>query len=561
MRSSANSLNLSRPLQSLGRARRSRYSGGNGLHAIRATLWIICLVVFAAPLGAILVVGASGASLSVLLHDDIVQATVNSVVSAGISGLAAVAFGTILAILLDRTDLPGRSALRLVFLSPFLVPPFVGAIAWIGVAGPQSIINQFWTSLFGAPLWNIYGGDGVTFLLFVHSYPIAYLIVGAALRRVPSDLEQAARTSGARPWQTALHITIPLVFPAMVSSFTLIAIANLADFGIPAIVGLPERFATLSTIVYRYLESGTVDDPLAVVATIGIVLLILATVGAAVSILTSRRIRSMEPSATPPSRLELGRARWPLGLAAWILALALTALPLLALAVQAFLRAPGVPLTIQNLTFANFTTAVTAPTTVAGATNSVLLSLAAGLICGLLGLVIGTLTTRTRFRGGTALRILSILPQGIPGLIIAVGWLLIAPTLGLFNTPWLILCAYVMAFTALVVQSVAAPLSAIPSSLEEAARSAGASRMRALTDISLRLGVPAAITGAILVVLTAARELTISVLLVAPGTQTLGVAIFNLQQSGAYSAASSLSLIITIIGLAGLGLAARQLRN
>jgi len=70
--------------------------------------------------------------------------------------------------------------------------------------------------------------------------------------------------------------------------------------------------------------------------------------------------------------------------------------------------------------------------------------------------------------------------------------------------------------------------------------------------------VPAAIAGGVLVVLTAVRELTISVLLLAPGAQTLGVNIFSLQQAGAYNAASALSLIITLVGLAGLGLAARR---
>lgn len=113
-----------------------------------------------------------------------------------------------------------------------------------------------------------------------------------------------------------------------------------------------------------------------------------------------------------------------------------------------------------------------------------------------------------------------------------------------------------MAFTGLVVQSVTAPLAATPAVLEDAARVAGAGPLRALVDVSVRLAVPAAVTGAVLVVLTAVRELTISVLLVAPGRQTLGVVIFNHQQSGAWSAAASLSLLVTVVGLAGLGLAA-----
>ena len=90
----------------------------------------------------------------------------------------------------------------------------------------------------------------------------------------------------------------------------------------------------------------------------------------------------------------------------------------------------------------------------------------------------------------------SLLPLAIPGIVIAVGWLILAPRLGLFNTPWLILAAYVTSFTALVVQAVRAPLAGIPAAAEEAARISGAGPMRSLVDISCRMAVPAAVSGA-----------------------------------------------------------------
>lgn len=277
-----------------------------------------------------------------------------------------------------------------------------------------------------------------------------------------------------------------------------------------------------------------------------------------VDLLVSRSRFELDASASAVQLLPLGVARLPLTVGAWLVVLLITLLPLLALTSQALLPAPGVPLTWENLTLDNIVRATSAPSTLTGATNSVLLSVLAGVICAVLGLAIGTVVTRTRARSNTALKTVAMLPQAIPGLVIAVGWLIIAPRIGLFNTPWLILCAYVMAFIAIVVQSVSAPLTATPMTAEEAARISGASRLRALFDISWRMAVPAAIAGGVLVMLTAVRELTISVLLLAPGAQTLGVNIFSLQQAGAYNAASALSLIITLVGLAGLGLAARR---
>jgi len=532
----------------------------DGIDALRVALWLVCGAVVLLPLGAIVVLASSGNHLLLLLGGDIAEAGLNSLVSAGVSALGAVVVGTVLALLLDRTDLPGKRVLRLFALTPLLVPPFVGAISWIGIAGPTGPLNVAWTGWFGGPLWNIYGADGVIFLLTVHSYPVVYIIVSAALRRIPSDLEQAARISGASAVRAVCSVTVPLLRPAMLSAFTLVAVGNLADFGIPSIIGLPERYVTLSTLIYRYIQSGTVESPLEVISTIGVVLLIVAALAMVVDMLVSKSRWELDASASAAQVLPLGVARIPLALLAWAGVLAVTLLPVTALLTQALLPAPGVPLAWENLTLDNIVRATTMPATLTGAVNSVVLSVLAGLICGVLGLAIGTVVTRTSARSNTALKTVAMLPQAIPGLVIAVGWLIIAPRIGLFNTPWLILCAYVMAFVAIVVQAVSAPLRSTPMTAEEAARVSGASRLRALFDISWRMAVPAAISGATLVVLTAVRELTISVLLLAPGGQTLGVSIFSLQQAGAYNAASALSLIITLVGLAGLGLAARRAR-
>ncbi|MCB8911717.1 iron(III) transport system permease protein [Rhodococcus rhodochrous J38] len=522
---------------------------------VRIALWVFVAAAIIAPLATVVSLGANGRHIERLLDDDIAGAAINSVVSAGCSALFAVVLATAMALLLDRTDLPGRGSLRLILLSPLLIPPFVGAIAWTGLLGPSGIVNRFWTDHFGGPLWNIYGGDGVVFLLTVHSYPMAYLIVSTALRRIPGDLEQVARIGGASPWQAMRTVTIPLLRPALLAAFTLTAVGNLADFGIPALIGLPERYTTLSTMVYRYIQSGTVDRPLEVVSTIGVALLVLAVLSVVADRGLSRRRRQLDGPVTAPQQIHLGRALVPAGAAAWVVGLALTVLPILALATQALLPAPGVPLTWDNLTLDSMVAAVTAPGTMVGVQNSLILAAGAGVVCAVLGLAIGVLTTRTRSRDNAGLDLTVMLPQAVPGLVIAVGWLILGRYTGLFDTRWVILCAYVTAFLAIVVQAVRAPLSTTSESLEEVARTSGASRLRALRDVPWAMTVPAAVTGGVLVAVTAVRELTMSVLLVAPGTQTLGVSIFNLQQAGDYNAASALSLLVALVGIAGLGAA------
>lgn len=540
------------------RARGSVRPRRDGLTGVSLALWVACAFFVLLPLGAIVVLAFGGSQFRMLLEGDVVEAATNSLVSAVASALLAVVIGAGFAILFDRTDLPGRRPLRLLALTPLLMPPFVGAIAWLGVAGPTSPVNLWWRNTFGAPLWSIYGGDGVIFLLTVHSYPLAMLIVAAALRRVPSDLEQAARIAGASPSRAMFAVTVPLLRPALLSSFLLIAVGNLADFGIPSIIGLPERYVTLATLVYRYLQSGTVDDPLAVVAAIGVVLLILAVGALLLTSLIGRQGWEMDASSAPPQVLSLGRARRAVGAVVWTVVLMITVLPLLALLVQALLRAPGVPLVWENLTLDHLVRALTTQTALDGAMNSIMLAVLAALFCGVLGLGIGVLSTRTSLRGSRMLGGAAMLPTAIPGIVIAVAWLIMAPRLGLFNTPWLILAAYVTSFTALVLQAVNAPLASTPASAEEAARVSGAGRVRALFDISCRMALPAALSGAVIVAVTAVRELTLSVLLLSPGSQTLGVAIFSFQQAGAFSTAAAWSLVVAIVGIAVIGFATRR---
>ena len=530
----------------------------DGVGALTGVLWAACAVVVALPIAALIVLAGDGRRIHTLLQGDVLEAALNSVVSATASAFFAVVLGTTFALLLDRTDLPGRGGLRLLALTPLLMPPFVGAIAWLGIAGPTSPVNLWWREAFGAPLWSIYGADGVILLLTVHSYPIVMLVVSAALRRIPSDLEHAARISGAGPLRTVVAVTLPLLRPALLSSFILVAVGNLADFGIPSIIGLPERYVTLATLVYRYLQSGTVEDPLGIVATIGVVVLLVALAGLVVDAVVGRGGHELDTSAVVVERISLGRARTSLGAAMWILVLLITVLPLVALLTQTLLRAPGVPLAWENLTLDHLITALGSQTALTGAANSLMLAGLAAVVCGVLGLGIGVVTARTTGRARRGLAATATLPQAIPGIVIAVAWLILAPRLGLFNTPWLILAAYITSFLALVVQSVAAPLSATPSSAEEAARVAGASRLRALIDISCRMALPAALSGAVLVAVTAVRELTLSVLLLSPGSQTLGVAIFNFQQAGAFSTASAWSLIVAVVGIGFIGLATRR---
>ena len=524
-----------------------------GVGLARLGVWLVVAALFLTPLALVVSLALGGNQIPLLLEQGLGKATLNSAVTTLASSAFAVLLGGAVALLLERTDVYGKGALRILLLSPLLVPPFVGAISWLQLFGN----NQGLNAVFGREIWNLYGADGVIFLMTLHSYPLVYVIVAAALRSIPADLELAARISGARNARVLRTVTLPLLGPAFLSAFTLTAVSNLADFGIPSILGSPVRFETLATMVYRMMESGIVANPLQVVSTIGTVLLVLGIVAVVADyVVSARAANTTHTGASMP--LPLGKSRAAVSVVAWIVALALTLGPLIGLTYRALLPAPGVPFTLENISLSNFQSTLENPRVIEGFTNSVTLALGAALLCGLLGWAVGLLVTRTRARSNTALTLIVLLPTALPGLIIGVGWVIYGRYTDLYNTRWVILLAYVCAFTALVLQAVRAPLASMPAAVEEAARISGAGRLRAMLDTTGRMAIPAVVSGAVLVAVTAVRELTVSILLIAPGTTTIGVQLFNLQQSGNYNQASALALMFAVIGIAALALTIRN---
>ncbi|OFP33399.1 iron ABC transporter permease [Corynebacterium sp. HMSC071B10] len=525
----------------------------SGVRLVRLGVWLIVAALFVAPLALVVSLALGGNQFPLLLQQGLGEAAANSVVTTLASSAFAVVLGGVIALLLERTDVFGKNVLRILLLSPLLIPPFVGAISWLQLFGN----NQGLNAVFGREIWNIYGADGVIFLMTLHSYPVVYVIVAAALRSIPADLELAARISGAGSARILRTVTLPLLGPAFLSAFTLTAVSNLADFGIPSILGSPVRFETLATMVYRMMESGIVANPLQVVSTIGTILLVLGIAAVVADhVVSSRGVHATDAGESMP--LPLGASRTVVSAVSWVIALALTIGPILGLTYRALLPAPGVPFTLQNISLSNFQSTLQNPRVVEGFTNSVILACGAALLCGALGWVVGLLVTRTRARTNTALTLIVLLPTSLPGLIIGVGWVIYGRYTDLYNTRWVILLAYVCAFTALVLQAVRAPLASMPAAAEEAARISGAGRLRALLDTTGRMAVPAVVSGAVLVAVTAVRELTVSILLIAPGTTTLGVQLFNLQQSGNYNQASALALMFAVIGIAALALTIRN---
>src|SRR5688572_5045527 len=195
--------------------------------------------------------------LEVFTNAPFLKAIWNTLIISTWVGAISVAVGGLLAWLVSRTDLPWKKTIRALVMASFVTPPFLGAFAWILLAGPNAgMLNQVYRSVTGteAALFNIFTMQGLVFVMALYSFPYAFSLVANVCDLISSDLEDAAVILGAKKLWTAWTITLPLALPALVSGFIIAFLHSLSLFGAPAILGLPAGIHTITTQIWTFFH-------------------------------------------------------------------------------------------------------------------------------------------------------------------------------------------------------------------------------------------------------------------------------------------------------------------
>jgi iron(III) transport system permease protein len=484
------------------------------------------------------------------------RATKNTLVVAVWVTVFSTIIGSLFGWAVARTDIPLRGFLRSALLFPFIIPPFIGAVAWNQLLGPVGFLNQAWRSVTGSsdPLWNMYGPDGIVLVMTVHLYPFVYLSVVRALDRMNPELEEAAQISGSPPLSVMRRITLPLTRPAVAAGASLVFIAAVANFGIPAILGFPENYYVLTTQVFAAVTRSAEPNSLSLAAALSVILSLIAGAGLLLQryIVRGRDYTVISGKSMQPNLVRLGGLRGVVTAIAVLFVAATVAAPLLAIVLTALTEAYGLAPVPSNWTLQNFYHVLFVNRTTRRAIqNSLFLAVSAATIIAVIGALLAYLIVRTKLKGRSAIDIISNLPYAMPGTVVAVAMILawLRPVFGirLYNTIWILLVAYVARYLAFGVRSTAAALAQVHISLEEVARVSGAGWLTTFRDIVVPLIRPGLVTGWFLVFMPALRELTISALLWSSRNETIGVMVFNLQEAGDVVGAAALATVMIVV--------------
>ena len=502
----------------------------------------------------------SGA-IEILKEPETFKALINSLIIAGMSTIGSTIVGTFFAWLVTRTDMPHKRFMKSMFLVPFMLPSFIGAMAWKMLLSPNAgFINRFFMDNLGfdGPIFNLYSYYGISAVEVMYLFPFVFIQVCGALERMDPTLEESARISGAGLFTITRKITIPLVLPSILSGALLIMLYSMAHFGTVAVLGIENGIYNIPVLIYeRIHQSGGSFESIRTGTVLATVLVISAAciIWAQRKILGSGHYQIIGGKSFRPMELKLRGLKYPLMFFCLAYIAFTIVLPTVVIFLVGGLSTYGLSFTPENLSLDNFKFILFEYDVTRDAIfNSVTLGLTAAIITMFAGVMISYVIVKMDVKGKGILEFLGMLPFSVPGSVIALGVILAWSGqfgVNLYNTVWIILVAYIARYMAFSLKANSAALEQVHDSLVEASRACGATMWQSLKDIVLPLVKPGMFAAFFLIFLPSLRELTVSIMLYAPTTRTIGVAIYTLNEDGETvisCALAAIALIIIIVG-------------
>jgi iron(III) transport system permease protein len=476
-----------------------------------------------------------------------IQAVQNSFVIAIASAMLSGILGVTLAWINARTNVPFRGALHSLTLIPFFISPLVGSFAWSLLGSPRvGLLNDALMSALGlseAP-FNIYTLSGIIWVEGLFHVPFVYLFCIGPLRNMDPALEEAARLSGSSRFGTTFRVTLPLAAPALLSAVILSFVLVIEELGAPLVLGAPYRILTVSLLIFEGMDRYPVNYNLG--SALGILLVCITGVAILIQrqIMKSRSFATVTGRGYRPTMINLGWGRYvAFGISLAYVLLAVV-LPILTLVIVSFQRAWLGHVNLDQLSTQYYGYLFTDnPLAARGLFNSIFLSGAGATIAILMAIVISYVIHRTQSWGRGWLDLITTMPIGISGLVMAIGLLVVFIQTPIYGTLWILLAAYVIRYFTYGQRSVSGALISVSRDLEESSRTSGASWFSTVRRILVPLVAPGLIGGWILLFITFMREASMSLLLSKSGTETLSVTLFSLLTNDTIGAVAAYTVV------------------
>ncbi|MDO6407852.1 ABC transporter permease [Pantoea phytobeneficialis] len=447
--------------------------------------------------------------------------------------------------------LPGAALWDLLFLIPFLTPPYIVALAWTLALQRNGYVAQLTGLNFDSLLFS---SSGMMLVMTLNIFPVVYFAVSRALMTSGQRLAWVARVHGASAWRAFWQITLPLTLPALAGGVLLAFTLAIEEYGVPAALGARAGLTLMTVGIEQKLADWPIDLPGA--ASLSLMLSVVALLAwfCQRKLTGSSDVTAVSGKPVSQDAADPGGWQWPMLLLFTGTTLLAVALPLGAMTLSGLLNTLSGGIHTSNLTLRHFAAlfsqqgdALTAFSTSIG------LALGAALLTGLLGFLIAWRVAEGKTRLLALMDGLALLPAAMPGVVIGVGLILlwnrgfwpVSP----YNTLAILLLSYSCLLLPWPVRYVSSALRQLGPTLEPAARVHGATRIQALRLIVLPLVAPSLLAAMMMVFAVASRELVTSLILAPAGTQTVAIFIWRQFEQGSVGQGMAMATLTLLASL------------
>ena len=457
-----------------------------------------------------------------------------------LAAIATMILGTLIAFplawLVGRTNLYGKKFFRALFVVTYMVPPYVGAMAWLRLMNPNvGSINQWLRAVFHlsdapGPL-NVYTLAGLIWVLTSFYYPYAFITISRAMEKMDPSLEEASRISGASPLLTVARITLPMMTPSLIAGALLVFVSAASCYGIPSIIGKPGNVSTVTTRIVEYVALGQqgLNDATALSVVLMVVALIILFISDVV--LVKRQYITVSGKSVQPAIVDLRSWRIPATLLVTLFAVIMVLMPFLTILNTSFKVDVGKNVwEANNFTTANWTTVFSRTETLGCLKNSLVYAVITATVGLIVACVMSYLLQRTKVRGRNIPNFLITLGSGTPSVVIALGLIMTMRGnfgLNIYGTASIMIIAYLIKYMMMGMRTVVSAMSQIHVSMEESSQISGASWLTTMRRITGPLIFPSIAAGWFLIFIPSFYELSMTTLLYSSTTKTIGFQLYE----------------------------------
>jgi iron(III) transport system permease protein len=435
-------------------------------------------------------------------------------------GLWSVAIATLIAVPLAyftvRFEFRGSAVIQTLGVLPLIMPPFVGAVAMQLIFGRSGAVNLLLNDWFGFTIPFMDGLNGVIFVEALHYFPFILMNLVVALNNIDSSMEESAQNLGSNGFRLFRRIVFPLAMPGYVAGAALVFIKVFDDLGTPLVLNVTNMLAPQA---YLRITSIGIEDPIGYVASVIMVIASLGALWISTWVMRGKDYATMQRGYAGLAKRKLTTRQSVLAYGWITLVLLVVLAPHLGILLLSFAKVWSFSVLPDAYTLAHY--AAVFQDSPRAIWNTLLFCGIAATLDVVIATAIAYLMLRTKVPGRNALDFTVTIALAIPGVVLGIGYLrtfkgIEIPFTGeLLTSSWILIAlAYTVRRLPYALRSCVAALQQMHVSLEEAAENLGASKRRTIWRIVVPLMAGGMLAGFITSFMTAAVELSTTIMLV-----------------------------------------------